>query len=182
VHCFNLFLFIKEIWNGNQQQIEYQQPYDNTIQPNTYNNIGSILTNLELIDSHSISADSNNYGFVQQKSNENFNINDQNATQQYNMVTQDYSDSITVHDHQINDVCLNYDYNSQSHTITDISNTFLKGNRKENIQQSYLNNNQNMSSFDDQISNQVMQVANTNDNVLLPSLADYLQHPFQFNS
>lgn len=106
-------LNFQNMWSNNNQQLSFTSE---NIEPNTYNNIGSILTNLELIRNNS-NLDFNNFDML----GEHHAMTSQQM-QQNPYLHQDLDPNSGAINHQV----INYDYNSQNHTITDISNTILR--------------------------------------------------------
>lgn len=156
----------QDLWNTNDQSHEeYNTEIDGTNESHTYNNIGSILTNLEMMENQ-INHNDTNIGLTQFQTAVEINqIKTQNVDQ------------------------ASYDFNSHNHTIIDISNTFLRENLCENPDDVTPNNEtkrepNNITDVMESIDLSQKQfkeiLQNTNENVTLPSLIDYLQHPYQF--
>lgn len=169
-----------DVWNNtqNNQSLthQFQQNIDQNSQNNSYSNIGQILTNLELIGNHP-------------SAEQNYDLKsmpyDPNAMKTLPAV---YNDQINSNSNNINHFEHSsslYDYsNSQNHTLTDISHTFLKETPRDNLQvfNNTSSNGTGPNNFVVDSMNQQQQLndLSQNENVVLPSLVDYLQHPFQF--
>ncbi|GAB0094245.1 hypothetical protein DMENIID0001_095060 [Sergentomyia squamirostris] len=163
------------MWDNqfNCQQPINQQPLPVNSQA-TYNNIGSILTNLELMD-NSATFDPT-YDFFetstqQQQQQQPFYSNGQSCPPDSNLLQ--WQSKI---DH--------YDFNSQNHTLTDISNTFLREEQRQNANiTSYMNTASFAGVAGSGINEEQQMFQANNVNVMLPSLADYLQNHFNpFNT
>lgn len=169
-----------DVWNNTQgtQSLthQFQQNMDQNSQNNSYSNIGQILTNLELIGNHP-------------SAEQNYDIKsmpyDPNSMKTMPAVV--YSDEINSNLNNINHFEHSsslYDYsNSQNHTLTDISHTFLKETPRDNLQvfnNTASNGTPNNFVVDSMNQQQQLNDLSLNENVVLPSLVDYLQHPFDF--
>ncbi|XP_059620047.1 zinc finger and BTB domain-containing protein 41-like [Phlebotomus argentipes] len=151
-----------DVWNN---QFDCQSTINQQTMPQhsqaTYN-IGSILTNLELMENNATFDPS--YDFFESAPQQ----------QQFYGNGQSCSESEILQWQKMDQ----YDFNSQNHTLTDISNTFLRDEQRQNSNISSFVN-----SFGGEMSEE-QQIFNANNvNVMLPSLADYLQNHYNpFNS
>ncbi|XP_055708099.1 zinc finger protein 98-like [Phlebotomus papatasi] len=151
-----------DVWNN---QFDCQTPISTQTLPQNPNptyNIGSILSNLELMENNATFDPS--YDFFDPPPQQQFYGN------------QTCPDTEILQWQQKID---QYDFNSQNHTLTDISNTFLRDEQRQNCNiSSYVSNAQGQGNGEEQ---QIFNPSNVN--VMLPSLADYLQNHFNpFNT
>ncbi|XP_055690716.1 uncharacterized protein LOC129794112 isoform X2 [Lutzomyia longipalpis] len=131
--------------------------------PQATYNIGSILSNLELMENNATFDPG--YDFFESTPQQQFYGNGTSCPDTEILQWQQKIDQ--------------YDFNSQNHTLTDISNTFLREEQRQSSNlSSYVNN------FGTGMGGEEQQVFNANNvNVMLPSLADYLQnHLNPFNT
>lgn len=199
----------QDIWNtsGHSSHIQYSNNIDQNPANNTYSNIGSILTNLEMMDNQTNSMPDSSIALAGVGPNVYHHESEMSRNQQNHPQSQHSQHQQMEQSH------LNYDFNSQNHTITDISNTFIKedptviacgsnssGSSSSSSNVTRLTNaiissstgmqqkrdsnggmNDVMESIElNQKQMKEIMLQNTNENVTLPSLIDYLQHPYQF--
>lgn len=207
----------QDLWHPSH--MHYSNNIEQNSPNNTYSNIGSILTNLEMMDNQTNSMPDPNMPMSScaggvSSGNIYHHETDMNRAQAHTQsqhvphTSQNQHQSHQQHQ-QMDQSHLNYDFNSQNHTITDISNTFIKDISSAHgtaTQSSSSSNTSQLTAVDSSVPsissqqhkrdnsnmNDVMEtidlnqkqikemLQNTNENVTLPSLIDYLQHPYQF--
>lgn len=130
-----------------QDEFTYEKQYPSN---NTYNNIGNILTNLELMGSNS-NFDASNFDIIpsyndmpcnsQHKQIDPNTLID-NSVPYYsncNYQSTNSTEYYVIQNIETNsqNIIQNYDFNSQGHTITDISHTMLDHNVQYRIDDDY---------------------------------------------
>lgn len=162
---------MQNAWHSDSPQVDISAAQSS--QKVTYNNIGNILTNLELLG--------NNSNFDAS----NFEIITSNRDQQSKVILNDVNPTISHHNgmpyfdiQQPNFIDLQTN-NLQSHTITDISNTYVTETQRNHLHQTRFFQNRDIITEDmnknctgtsnDGVAPNVHQTA-----IVFPSLTDYL--------
>lgn len=166
--------FFQNAWHSDSTQMDISAAQSS--QKVTYNNIGNILTNLELLGNNS-NFDASNFELITSNREQQSKVilNEVNpSTSHHNGMS--YFNIQPVQQPSFNDLQTN---NLQSHTITDISNTYVTETQRNHLHQNRFFQNRDILHEDlnksrTGTSNDALDMNIHQTAIVFPSLTDYL--------